>query len=144
MYEKLVTKVNNIDTCGSVLKTKYDNGKSDLERKISEAHKKIPDTSGHVKKTDYNSTIKIECKMLSISGLATNSALTAVENKTPVISLVKKSDYEIKISEVEKKVSDHNQDKYITIPEFNNLAAEVFTARLAQVTKTDFDNRLGP
>ena len=32
----------------------------------------------------------------------------------------------------------------ITIPEFNNLAAEVFTARLAQVTKTDFDNRLVP
>ena len=41
--------------------------------------------------------------MLNISGISTNSALTAVENKTPVISLVKKSDYEIKISEVEKK-----------------------------------------
>ena len=86
-YEKLVTKVNNNDTCGFVLKTKYDTEKSDLERKISETHKKIPDTSGLVKKTDYNSKIsKIEGKILSISGLATNSALAAVENKIPVSS----------------------------------------------------------
>ena len=49
-----------------------------------------------------------------------------------------------KISETEK-VGDHNHDKYITTPKFNNLAAGVFTATLAQanlVTKTDFDNRL--
>ena len=41
--------------------------------------------------------------------------------------------------------SDPNHDKYITIPEFNNLAARGFTARLAQadlVTKTDFDTKL--
>ena len=88
-YEKLVTKVNNIDTCGFVLKTKYDTEKSDLESKISETHKKFPNTSGLVKKTDYNSKIsKIEGKILS--GLATNSALTAAENKIPVSSLVKK------------------------------------------------------
>ena len=44
-----------------------------------------------------------------------------------------------------KKVSDHNHEKYITTPEFNNLAAGVFTARLAQVdlvTTTDFDDKL--
>ena len=35
VYEKLVAKVSNIDTSGFVLKTKYDTGKSDLERKIS-------------------------------------------------------------------------------------------------------------
>ena len=43
------------------------------------------------------------------------------------------------------KVSDHNHDKYITTPEFNNVAAGVFTARLAQanlVTKKDFDTKL--
>ena len=36
-------------------------------------------------------------------------------------------------------------DKYIITPEFNNLAAGVFTARLAQanfVPKTDFDTKL--
>ena len=44
-----------------------------------------------------------------------------------------------------KKIADHNHDKYITTPEFNNLAAGVFTARLAQanlVTKTDFHTKL--
>ena len=45
--------------------------------------------------------------MPSISGLATSSALTAVENKIwNVSSLVKKTDYDTKISEIERKVSD--------------------------------------
>ena len=45
VYDKLVAKVNNIDTTGFVLKTKYDTNKSDLENKISDADKKIPDTN---------------------------------------------------------------------------------------------------
>ena len=49
-YNKLVTKVDNIDTTGFVLKTKYDTDKSDLEKKISDVVKKIPDTSSLVKK----------------------------------------------------------------------------------------------
>ena len=50
MYDKLVAKVNNIDTSGFVLKTKYTADKLDLEKKISDVDKKIPDTSGLVKK----------------------------------------------------------------------------------------------
>ena len=49
----------------------------------------------------------------------------------------------IKTTEIEKKLTDHNHDKYITTPEFNTLAADVFNARLAQadlVTKTNFNN----
>ena len=45
VYDKLVAKVNNIDTSGFVLKTKYTADKSDLEKKISDADKKIPNTS---------------------------------------------------------------------------------------------------
>ena len=40
MYDKLVAKVNNIDTSGLVLKTKYCTDKSDLELKISDADTK--------------------------------------------------------------------------------------------------------
>ena len=40
MYDKLVAKVNNIDTSGFFKKTKYDTDKSDLEKKISDADKK--------------------------------------------------------------------------------------------------------
>ena len=50
VYDKLVTKVNSIDTSGFVLKTKYD-------ADISELENKIPDTSSLVKKTDYNTKI---------------------------------------------------------------------------------------
>ena len=81
-----------------------------------------------------------------MSGLATTSVLTAGENKIPNInSLVKKTDCGTKITEIEKKLTDHNHDKYITTPEFNFLAADVFNARLAQanlITKTDFDAKL--
>ena len=51
VYNKLAAKVNNIDTSGFVLKTKYDIYKSSLEKKITDAEKKIPKTSAPVKKT---------------------------------------------------------------------------------------------
>ena len=50
LYDKLVAKVNNIDTTRFVLKTTYDTDKSDLEKKISDADKKNPDTSDLAKK----------------------------------------------------------------------------------------------
>ena len=65
-----------------------------------------------------------------------------MKNKIPS---VKKTDYDTKITEIEKKLTDHNRDKYITIPEFNTLAASVFNARLAQVnltTKRNCDAKL--
>ena len=78
--------------------------------------------------------------------MSTNAALAAVENKIPNISsLVQKTDYNIKITEIEKKLIDHNHDKYIKTLEFNTLDADVFNARLAQanlVTKKDFDAKL--
>ena len=47
--------------------------------------------------------VKIENKIPSISGFATNSALTAVENKIPDNIKLVQTDYDIKISEIEKK-----------------------------------------
>ena len=43
MYDELITKVNNIDTNGFLLKTKYDTYKLDLENEISDADKKVLD-----------------------------------------------------------------------------------------------------
>ena len=72
--------------------------------------------------------------------------MDAVENKIPNVSnLVTKTDYNTKISKIEKNVSVHNHDRYITTQEFNNLAAGVFTTRSAQaniVIKTNFDAKL--
>ena len=50
VYDNLVEKVNNIDTSVFVLKTKFDTDKSIRERKINDVEKKMPDTSGLVKK----------------------------------------------------------------------------------------------
>ena len=49
-YDKLVTKVNVIDTTKFVSRTKYEKDGSDLERKIGDVDKKIPDVSDLVKK----------------------------------------------------------------------------------------------
>ena len=61
--------------------------------------------SGPVKKGDYNAkTSEIESKMPSISGLATKSALTAVENKVPEVTRLVKKKNNTKISEIKKRL----------------------------------------
>ena len=81
--------------------------------------------------------MNFSCKLVrgcSIAGLANNSALTAIENKvSDVSSLVEKTDYKTRVSEIEKKVSDHNHNKHITTLEFNNLAAIVFNDKHRQI-----------
>ena len=147
-YNKLVTKVDNIDTTNFANKTKNEKDGPDFEEKISKIDEKVPDISSLVKKTDFNiKVIEIEGKIPSITGLATNSELTAVENKiSDVSSLLKKADYNTKISEIENKVNDHNHDKYINTPEFNTLAADVSKASLAAqiylIRKPEFDFKL--
>ena len=128
-----------------VKKTEYDKFKKVGKVNNIDTMIQINDTSGFVKKTDYNAKITdIECKIPDVSGLATKTALTTAEKKTPdVNSLVKKTDYNAKVTEIENKLNNHNHDKYITTTEFDTLAADAFNARLSQanlVTKTDFDN----
>ena len=72
VYHKLVAKVNNIDTSGFVLKTKYDTDKSELENKI-------PDISNLATKTALTT---VENKIPDISNLATKTALTTVKKNT--------------------------------------------------------------
>ena len=100
IYDKLVAKVNSIDTSAFVLKTKYDTDKTELEKKISDVTDFI---TKEIKLTE------LENKILDTSSLATKTALNAVKNKIPsVSSLVQKTDYNTKISELEKKLADQN------------------------------------
>ena len=114
VYNKLVAKVNNIDTSNFMLETKYNTDKTEFL-------KKILDTSSLVKKNNYNTKItELENKIPDISNLAKKTALTAVEIKIPDIStLVKKPDYNTKITETKNKLNNHNHEKYIDTPEFN-------------------------
>ena len=75
VYDKLIGKVNNIDTSGFVLKTKYQTDKSELENKI-------PDVTDFVKEAKFT---ELENKIPDIINLATKTALTTVENKMLVI-----------------------------------------------------------
>ena len=114
---------------------KYDTDKSDLEKKLS-------DTNGlFQKQTIMSKVVNQTAKCLTLL-VYTNSALNTVENKIPnAISLVKRTDYNAKVNEIEKKVTDHNHYKYVTTPELNTLTAENVAARLAQanlVTNTNF------
>ena len=133
MYDKLVTKVDNIDTSDFVLKTKYNTDKKKLE-------KKIPDVTDFVKKVKL---AELENKIPDMSNLATKTAITTVENEIPNVSnSVKKTDYNTKVTEIENKLNNHDYGKYIDISEFNKLATDVFNARLAQanlITKPGFD-----
>ena len=139
-YNKLVAKVDNIDTTNFVKKNKYEKDGSDFEDKINKIDKKTLDISSVVKKTDFNTKVtEIEGKIPSTTGLATNSALTAVENKiTDVSSLVKKTDFNAKITEVEGKIPSTTalaMNSALTavenkIPDFSSL-----------VKKTDFDTK---
>ena len=46
---------------------------------------------------------------------------------------------------MKKKITDSDHEKYISTPEFNTLASDVFNARLAQanlITKREFDAKL--
>ena len=128
VYDKLVAKVNNIDTSGFVLKTKYDTDKSELENKI-------PDTSGLVKKTDYNTKItEIEGKIPNVTNLATKTALTTVENKiTNVSGLATKAELNAidgKIPNITGWISKSDHDKDINEIKNNYVTNSVLTSRL--------------
>ena len=72
--------------------------------------------------------------------------MPAIENEVPTVSsLVKKINYDTKISKLGENLTDHDHGKYITTPEFNTLAASVFDAKLAHtdlIKEKSFDAKL--
>ena len=98
MYDKLVAKVDDIDTNDFVLKTKCQTDKTELEKKIS----KVTDL---VKKAKL---AELENKISDTSNLATKTVLAIVENKIPSVSnlVKKKTDYNTKVAEIENKLQN--------------------------------------
>ena len=85
MYNKLVIKSNVIDTKISNTSRLLTKRK---EKKIADVDKKIPNSIGLVKKTNYNTKItEIENKIPSFTGLVTAASpitkATKIENKIP-------------------------------------------------------------
>ena len=71
VYDKLVAKVDNIDTSDLALKTKYNTDKTELENKF-------PNVTNVFKKIKLT---ELENKIPDITNLATKIALTTIENK---------------------------------------------------------------
>ena len=78
VYNKLIPKVDNIDTNYFVLKTNYDTDKAELE-------KKIPNISNLAIKTALTT---VENKIPDTSNLATKALVNKVENRIPNISKI--------------------------------------------------------
>ena len=89
-----------------------------------------------VQKDVYNAKIKnIEDKISDMTNLATETTFNSKINEGEIPSitncsyccwnLVKKTDYNTNITEIEKKINDHDHDKYITTLEFNKLTVEI-------------------
>ena len=95
VYNKVVAKVDGIDTNDFVLKIKYQTDKTELENKI-------PNAADFVKKAKLTG---LGNKFLDISNLATKSALTAIENKIPSVrNLVKNNTIIQKLMKLKMKL----------------------------------------
>ena len=162
VYNKLVAKVDNTNTRGFALKTKYDTDKSELENKN-------PGTSGLVKKIDYNTKITelenkipdiskltrknalttIENKVPSVSNLATKTALTTVENKIPdIIKFATKTvltNLSNTVPDISNLIKKSNYDTKIAEIEDKYVSNTGFNSKIAQanvITKRNFDAKI--
>ena len=107
-----VLKAKTIDTSNFVTRTKFSTDTNALDDKFDKVVKKIADVTSFVKKTDFDSKItEVEGKIPNISGLATNSSLTVVDNKIPdITSLITKTDVDAKLRNISDRV-DNNKSR---------------------------------
>ena len=85
--------------------------KSTLNAKLNNVKCEIPNITNFATYASVNAKINaFKGEIPNITNLATTSALTAAENKIPTVSnlVKKKTDYNTKINETEKKITNHN------------------------------------
>ena len=112
--------VTHVDTSRFALKTNLANLKTEVERLDIDKLVPVPVDLSQLSDVVKNDVVKkgvyhklvaktklteLENKIPDVSNLATKTALTVVENKIPSVSnLVKKTDYDTKITELEKRL----------------------------------------
>ena len=103
-----------------------------MHGKIKNIEDKIPDITNMATKNNLNAkTEEFKGEIPSIPNLTTKTALNAVQSEIPSFSnLLKKTDYNIKVNEIEIKITDLDHNKYIITLEFNKLTSKNFAARL--------------
>ena len=84
------------------------------------------DTSGLVRKTDYDKITDIEGKTLTITGLATTATLNAVKNEIPNVSdIVRKTDYDAETPDID--------GKYFTMSDNNKFTNDIIDATIKKI-----------
>ena len=141
----------------------YNSDKKSLEKKVDNVDKIITNTSGLVKKTNYNTKIReiennipsvtrlvtttilntktaeIENKILDITNLATKAALNKkaveVESKMKdITNLTTKTALNSKVTETENKIPDTTD--FNACPEFNRLTKISFDVGIIKASKS--------
>ena len=144
-----------VDTLNLAKQTDLVNLKSDVDKLDIDKSKNVPSGLSSLKnKVDKLDIGKLETTVVDLSKLNDvvknevvkkteyNELFKIVNNNqaTDTSDLVKKTDYDTKIDETEKKNDHDHNNKYITSQEFNKFTSGSFVARLAKVklaTKDD-------
>ena len=110
-------------------------------KKIGDVENKMPDIIGSVTTTVLNTKIgEVQDKFLVVTNLVTTNVLETtikeVEDEDPNFSdLVKKRDYDAKISDIERK--------YFTTPDYNKFTSDIIDTKIKQkelIDKFDISN----
>ena len=134
-----LTKLRNIVKNDVVKKTDYNTKISNIKTLITAVNKNAldnlvdtltVDTSNFVTRAKISADTnalddkndKVDEKIPDVSGLATNSSLTAVENKIPdITSLITKTDFDAKLKDISDRVTNNESKDFLLDNETKKL-----------------------
>ena len=136
-----------VDTSDFAKKTDLANLKTDIDKLDIDKLKNVPSNLSNLKsKVDKLDIGKLETTPVDLSKLSNvvkndvvkktgyDELVKKVNNTdtTDTNDLVKKTGYDTNINEIEKRITDHDQDEYINTHKFNKLTSDNFKARPKQ------------
>ena len=142
VYNTLKTKVNGIDTSAFVTRTKFTTDTNSLDDKIDKVEKKIRVLTNFVTTARFNHEKNL---------LATETALTTVENKIPDISnlatktslssFILVSNFNSKVTELEGKVTTVD-NKFSGYVKKTDVASDITKIKNDYPTNASLDSKL--
>ena len=158
-----VVKKTDFSADDYVKKTKFSGDINSLDDKIDKVEKKIPDVSSLETKRNVTTLVKnldnridevnisglatkteltdVENKIPDISGLATPSALTAVENKIPdITSFITKTDFDTKLKNISDRVTNNKSKDILLDNDLKKLKTLVGSSAKIKFDKVQKEN----
>ena len=119
VYDKLVTKVNAIDTSRFALRTQQNTDKSGLEKKINDADKETPNTRRLVKKQIIMlRSLRLKVKYPVLLAQLLPPLLMQLKIRYPTLEIwSNKTDYDANISDIGAK--------YFTTFDYSKFTGEI-------------------